>query len=127
LTFSGAEVNRDVLAFDITDFLQAVVECCHESRGIEKGHASQEANDRHGRPLRARWEQPRRSRAAEKRDELAPLHVLPSDEVHNLAHQLGDEGRCASQRNRPAYVGSGSKAAVSRGPALARNVRSSLP
>src|SRR5262249_5231989 len=39
-----------------------------------------------------------------QRDELSPPHELPSDEAHNLAHKRA----CASQRDIPAYVGSGS-------------------
>jgi hypothetical protein len=41
--------------------------------------------------------------AADERDELSPPHELPSDEARNLAHKRA----CASQRNLPAYVGSG--------------------
>src|SRR5262245_61221193 len=54
--------------------------------------------------LRARRERPPSRRAREQRYELAPPHELPSDEAHNLAHKRV----CASQRNLPAYVGSGS-------------------
>jgi hypothetical protein len=58
--------------------------------------------------LPARRERPCRCRAAEECNELAPPHELPSDEAHNLAHHLDHRRACASQRNLPAYVGSGS-------------------
>src|SRR5262249_17338671 len=39
----------------------------------------------------------------------APSHYLPSNEAYNLAHHW-TTGRCAPERNAPAYVGSGSHA-----------------
>jgi len=64
----------------------------------------------HWRPnlLRARCERPS-CRSAKEGDEVAPPHKLASDEARNLATSSDDVGACASQRNMPAYVGSGSK------------------
>src|SRR5262249_10313948 len=38
--------------------------------------------------------------------QAAPSHDLPSNEAYNLAHHR-TTGRCAPQRNAPAYIGSG--------------------
>jgi hypothetical protein len=62
-----------VMPFDITGFLQALMEC--DSKRIAITRAGIEvANHRHRRLLRPRRERPR-GRAAEKRCELAPFHA----------------------------------------------------
>src|SRR6516165_7881038 len=69
-----AVFNRNVLSLNITCFSQATSQRHHEfSRSIRR-RASEEPDYWHRRLLRARCERPR-CRAAEKRDELAPLHL----------------------------------------------------
>jgi hypothetical protein len=46
--------------------------------------------------------------SAEKRDELAPPHELPSDEANKQPH-IRRCRRCASPRKIPVYVGQGQK------------------
>jgi hypothetical protein len=58
VAFRGAELNDDVLAFDVTGLLQALPECRHEVRGVGKGHTTQESDRRHCRLLRMRRERP---------------------------------------------------------------------
>jgi hypothetical protein len=65
-------------------------------------------------PLRAT-----RQRAAERRDELAPLHGAPLRAAHY--HTVAQEGRCASQQKLRDDVADGSDSAVPRCP---RHVRS---
>ena len=43
---------------------------------------------RHRRLLRARYEGPRRRRAAEQRDDFAASHALPQAEERTLPHRL---------------------------------------
>src|SRR5262249_49627707 len=52
---------------------QTAAECGKHVRGILRRPCAHEPDHRHR--CRARRERPRRGRAAEKRDELAPLHV----------------------------------------------------
>jgi hypothetical protein len=52
------------------------VESGHAVRPLRRRHAVQHANHRHRRLLRARRKRPRRSRAAEQRDELATGHRM---------------------------------------------------
>ena len=49
-----------------------------QARGALVDRAADEADDRHRRLLRTRRERPRRRRAAEQRDELAPSHSITS-------------------------------------------------
>ena len=73
MTFRPAVFDRDVLALDEACFLQALAERDHEVRGVSERGVPEETNNRHRRLLRARRERPRSRRAAEQRDELAPL------------------------------------------------------
>src|SRR5262249_36273144 len=70
-----AEIHRDVLAFDISCFLQSLTKRCHSvvfaAAGIQK------PDNRHRRLLRPRNNWPRR-RTADERDELAPPHSITS-------------------------------------------------
>src|SRR5262249_43146195 len=78
LPFRPAIFDRDVLAYYIASFFQAsdkTIPGLHEA--IRCG-AVEKTDHRHAGPLRARRERPRRRRAAEKRDELAPLHSITS-------------------------------------------------
>ena len=68
-----AVLDRDVLALDEACFLQALAECSHAVRLAGERSTAEKPHHRHRRLLRARRERPRRRRAAEQRDELAPL------------------------------------------------------
>src|SRR5262249_36446935 len=78
LIFRRAVFDHDIPAFDEACFLEALAECNHEVRGVSERGVTEETNKRHCRLLRARHERPRRRRAAEQRDELAPLHSITS-------------------------------------------------
>src|SRR5262249_14355864 len=69
--------DRNVLAFDVTGFVEAVTECSDIARrGI--GRSSTEEADDRCRLLRTPRERPRSHRAAEQRDELAAPHSITS-------------------------------------------------
>src|ERR1044071_7326311 len=70
--------DRDVLALDVPSFRQATAELSYAERCVSERCTSQKPDDRHRRLLRARRERPRYRRAAEQRDELAPLHSITS-------------------------------------------------
>jgi CRISPR/Cas system-associated protein Cas10 (large subunit of type III CRISPR-Cas system) len=103
-TVRPPEFDCHILTFDIAGLGQAFAECRYPIGVMLRRAGMQKSDHWHRRLLRARSERPSRRRAAEKRDELSPPHELPSDEAHNLAHKRA----CASLRNLPAYVGSGS-------------------
>src|SRR6516225_1982276 len=71
LTIRGAEINRDVPAFDVTRVFQGLPKRRHQVK--VKGLAVEKSHHRHRRLPRACCERPRR-RAAKQRDELAPFH-----------------------------------------------------
>src|SRR5258708_3390792 len=74
LTIRPAVYHRHVLALDVAGFLEALTEPGQED--VLCGRTSVEEPDhRHRRLLRTRDERPS-GRAAEKRDELAPFHVV---------------------------------------------------
>ena len=77
LTLGPAVFDRHVLALDIAGFLQALAKCAQAVRERVRRCAVEKPDHRHRRLLRARRERPRR-RAAEQRDELAPLHSITS-------------------------------------------------
>ena len=64
--------DGDVLALDITGFLEALAECTHTVRDRVKRCGVEKSYDRHRRLPRARREGPY-GRAADKRDEFAPF------------------------------------------------------
>ncbi|MFL5001197.1 MAG: hypothetical protein ACJ8DY_12510 [Xanthobacteraceae bacterium] len=72
-----AVLDRDVLAFDESGFLQALPEGGHEVDRVGEPADAKKSDHRHRRLLRACRERPRRCRAAEKGDELASQHVRP--------------------------------------------------
>src|SRR5262249_56435936 len=78
-----ARFDREVVALPVARFVQAKAERLQERR-IRLGElATQNANDGHRRLLRARYPRPRDGRAAEERNELAPLHPLdPTPKDH---------------------------------------------
>src|SRR5262245_45116941 len=63
-----------IASFDIAQVAQALAERCQAIRCRWSSRA-QPSDNRHRRLLRARRERPRDRRAAEERNELAPLHV----------------------------------------------------
>jgi hypothetical protein len=72
--FGRAVFDRDVLARDEACFPQALVKRRHQVRGIGERRTAQEADHRHRGLLRTHRERPGDDRAAEKGDEIAPLH-----------------------------------------------------
>src|SRR5262249_26088376 len=66
-------LDRDILAFHVAELAETALECSHEVGESSWESIAEIANHRHRLRLRARRERPRR-RAAEKSDELAPLH-----------------------------------------------------
>src|SRR4051812_28976637 len=74
-----AELDVNVLAFDVTKFTKPHPQCLHAGRGSSSGAESQVADTRYfGRLLlRPRRERPSR-RAAEQRDEIAAPHSITS-------------------------------------------------
>src|SRR5262249_39353673 len=78
LTVGPTEGDVNVLAFDIARVPQSQPKCHLVRSRIARRPAAGEPDHRHGRLLRARGERPRGRRAAEQRDELAPLHSITS-------------------------------------------------
>src|SRR6516164_2380611 len=77
VTLRPAVFDRDVLAFDVAGFLQTLAERANEVR-IRSGRSAMKITDHwNNRSLRARRERPC-GRAAEQRDERAPLHSITS-------------------------------------------------
>src|SRR5262249_39124063 len=68
-----AVFDPHVLTFDIAHFGKTAPECGIEMHGVGLRQAAEISDYRHRRLLRARCKWPSR-RAAEQRDELAPLH-----------------------------------------------------
>jgi hypothetical protein len=68
-----AYLERDIPALRIAKVLQTTSEGIGERMRRRGGH--QHADERQFSRLRARQDRPRCRRAAEQRDELAPLHV----------------------------------------------------
>src|SRR6516165_1614941 len=77
IIFRKAIFGRDILALDITGFLQTLAERGHEVCCIGKRRTPEEPDHRHRRLLRPRREWPR-GRATDKHDELAPPHSITS-------------------------------------------------
>jgi hypothetical protein len=71
--FHPAIFDRHVLARDIPSFLQTVAEADHKVRECVGGPSAEIPDHRHRRLLRPRRERPRNHRAAEQRDEIAPI------------------------------------------------------
>src|SRR5215831_12801752 len=77
LILRPAILDRHILAFDVPAFANALPECGHKTCSVGGRRAAEEPDYRHRRLLRARRERPR-GRAAEQRDEIAPLHSITS-------------------------------------------------
>jgi hypothetical protein len=72
-----AVFDRHVMAIDVTGFAQPFEKGRQLSRVTLGRSGVDKPNHRHRRLLRPRRERPSDRRAAQKRDKLAPLHVLP--------------------------------------------------
>src|SRR5262245_55268306 len=72
LSLRPAIFDRDVLTLDVTGFVQATAERAHYGSERLSRLSIQKSDHRHRRLLRPRRDRPRRRRAAEQRDELAP-------------------------------------------------------
>ena len=66
--------DRHVLALDLADFAETLVEHPHQVRYQVSRPAAEDSDHRHRRLLRQRSKRPTR-RTPENRDELAPSHV----------------------------------------------------
>src|SRR5215467_10210744 len=67
-----------VLAFEVAGFVEPFPKRRGKSGGRVGRPISDESNHRHCRLLCARHKRPRRCRAAEQRDEVAPFHSITS-------------------------------------------------
>jgi hypothetical protein len=74
LIVGPAILDSDVLALDESGLVQALSERTDKRLGAGRRRGAKETDHRHRRLLRLRNERPR-GRAAEKRDEIAPLHL----------------------------------------------------
>src|SRR5207245_11603405 len=81
IVLGPAEFDRNILPFDIADFLQTLPEGGHHRRVGPRQTAAQKPHHWHRRLLRPRRERPR-DRRAEERDELAALHSITSSAVN---------------------------------------------
>jgi hypothetical protein len=70
-------LDSHILAFDEAVFVEAFAERSHITLGAIGRPVSNKRYHRQRRFLRVSSERPRRHRAAEKRDELAPPHSAP--------------------------------------------------
>ena len=77
LALRPAIFDRHILALDIAGFFQALAERGQRCGVLVRRYAAEEPDHRHRRLLRPRRKRPGR-RAAEKRDEIAPLHSITS-------------------------------------------------
>src|SRR5262249_2584796 len=77
-TFCPAVFNADIAVLDIACLNEALPERGNGIFECSGRSAVEEPDNRHRRLLRPRRERPRSQRAAEKRDELAPLHSITS-------------------------------------------------
>src|SRR5262249_34253115 len=76
--FQPVVLDDHVLAFDVAGFVKAFTERTSIAcRGLGRP-AADKPDHRHRRLLRARRQRPRGSRAADKRDEIAPRHSITS-------------------------------------------------
>ena len=78
IIFRKAIFGRDILARNVTGFLQTLAERGREVRRVGKRRTPEKSDHRHRRLLRARREWPCGRSAGEKRNELAPSHSITS-------------------------------------------------
>src|SRR5262249_41463307 len=77
LVLRQAILDRHILALDVAGFTKALAECGQIACTIGRPRGAEEPDHRHRRLLGACRHRPR-GRAAEQRDELAPLHSITS-------------------------------------------------
>ncbi len=98
LVLRPAILDHDILALDVTGFTNALPECGQKDCTIgRRPRAAEEPDHRHRRLLRARRKRPRGRRAADERDEVAPLHcsMPPMLSSERIAH-LSRAGDCCA-------------------------------
>src|SRR5262249_47107086 len=96
--------DRHITALDEARFVQALAERGHDPCAQLRHTGIDKPNPRHRRLLRARRERPRR-RAAEQRDELAPIHrARPRPKDHGKYTRLGAVHRSKSGPSCPLGV-----------------------
>src|SRR5262249_58955920 len=78
LTLGQGGYDRHVPALDIAGVFEALTKCAQTARECVRRCRVEEPDHRHRRLLRAGRERPRRSCAAEQRDELAAFHSITS-------------------------------------------------
>ena len=84
-----AVFDRDVLAFDVAGFVRDPYGMPARLAAMPVADpAVEKPNHRHRRLLRARGERPRRRRAAESVDELAPLHGPPRRSMGFIINEI---------------------------------------
>ena len=87
LSVRPAIFDRYILAFDIAGFLQTLTECVHLGRVAVRRCAIEKSDHRERLLLRTHREWPCRHHTAEKRDEIASLHVPPRED-HVLCREI---------------------------------------
>src|SRR5262249_48082605 len=96
--------DRHITALDEARFVQAFAERGHDTCAQLRHTGIDKSDHRHRRLLRARRERPRR-RAAEQRDELAPIHrARPSPKDHGKYTRWGAVNRSNSGLSCPLGV-----------------------
>src|SRR5262249_51454702 len=98
-------LDRDILTIDVTGLPHAAIECS-ELLAPGSGRAAVEESDNRHRLLRTRRERPSGRRAAEQRDERAPvmieLHAIPHEERGRTAgYRIGGDQSAGSLRPSP--------------------------
>src|SRR5215472_8944500 len=78
LVLRPAILDRHILALDVAGFTKALPKCGQIACTISKRRTAEEPDHRWRSLLPARRERPRDRRAANERDELAPLHSITS-------------------------------------------------
>src|SRR5262249_58861212 len=78
VAFRPTKGNDEILPLDESRFSETSPEGCEDARGFSGRAAAEKSYHRHRRLLCARREWTRGRRAAEQRDEVAPLHSITS-------------------------------------------------
>jgi len=83
LLFRRTELEEKILPFNITGFAQCFAQLCPKGMDVSIAY-DERTNSIDLRLLRASRERPRSCRAAEQRDELAPLTITSSARASNI-------------------------------------------
>ena len=128
LILGPAVFDRHVLALDKARFLQALAKSAQTVRERVRRCGVEEPDHRHRRLLRARRERPRRRRAAEQRDELAPLHSITSSARASSVGGMSRPSALAVLRlmYRENCVGSSTGRSAGRAPLRTRSVSAAV-